>query len=312
MPRAYIEPKYKYSGEVATIALPGSSNPNDAEHNPTAVWREGLIELANDNICFFPTIALPDRGNKHDERNGNRITVNTIRWKLNVRLLPRFLPQYGCPFFNKQENIDYSPIDPLLVSPSTVPQAGNEFSASQQRWFKFRLLAVQFEDGLQMDKKQFYMWFYSTFCPISTDMGFEGATPERPCLIVNRPISVHSNVLRMTTAWTGKFNILMDRCFTVYSTRPAVSFDLTIPLNKQYRFEETVTPDSPLLSPNIWLALMPPQSMLTDIDPLSSVQYDYCRTTQVNIHGVGAVRLADPSVPLVQLFSWSKLSYTDL
>lgn len=307
MPRAYIEPKYKYSGELFTFNLPGQGNPNDEQHNPNSVYREAMIANNNDQICFFPNITLPDRGNKHDERNGNRITVNTIRWKLCLRLTPRFLPQAGCPFFNKQDAVNYGT---PLVDPSLTPQRTADFF-TQQRWFKFRLLAIQFEDGLQMDKKNFYLWFYSTFCPISTDMGYTGVTPERPAMICNRPISVHSNVLRMTTTYTGKFNILMDRCFTMYSSRPIMSFDLTIPLNKQYRFQETVEPDSPLISPNIWLALLPPQQLLTDMDPVSAHQYDYCRSTTGTAHA-GPVRLADPEIPFVQCFSWAKLSYTDL
>lgn len=308
MPRAYIEPKYKYSGQLSIMYLPNIPPPDIGDFNPNCIWREALINNPDDtSILFAPTIALPKRGSKHDERNGNRITVNTIRWKMTLRLYPTFLSQRGCPFYRQLVGHTYGN---YKVYEETL-QNGASYNMSPPRWFKFRLFAVQFEDGLTMNRTMFYQWFYSTFCPLSTDLGFDAnAPPDRPVRITNRPISVHSNVLRMTTNWTGKFNILMDKCFTLYSNKPAINFDLTIPLNKPYKFQEGDDAETPLLSPNIWLVLMPPQQMLTDMDPVSCAQYEYCRRTTVSQNDT--TLLTGQPIPFLDIMSWAKLSYTDL
>lgn len=245
MPRYPIEPKFTYAqGHDAFFFNASSAVGNNGNVYNTAT----LDTTSTANSPFaFPTYSLPGRGNNHNQRHGNRITITSIRTKLNIVMTPQLCANTNSTPF-------YTPVR---------TDANYANNSAIKRFMKMRYFVVQFDDDLPITPSVLSKWFYSTFCyfrnPETTVVD-----PE------NAPISVHSNVLRITTPFTAKFNILCDRCFTLVSNRPSVSFDITVPLNKQYIFEEGT---DTLVHPNIWQFVLPPLNWEVDVDPLTYVQY---------------------------------------
>lgn len=245
MPRYPIEPKFTYSQGSEQFFFPTKTNVG----NNGNIYSKASLEtetVSSSPFCF-PTYVLPERGNNHNQRHGNRITVTSIRTKINIVLRSDFCA-----------DTSYSPFDYLDPLEQTYTN-----DTAIKRFMKMRYVVVQFDDDLVITPQVLSQWFYSTYCY------FRAPTTEITDL-VDAPISVHSNVLRITTPFTAKFNILTDRCFTVVSSRPSISFDITVPLNKQYIFEEGT---DNLIHPNIWQFVIPPLNWLVDVDPLTYQQY---------------------------------------
>lgn len=245
MPRYPIEPKFTYSqgGEYIWFPLLSNKGKNANIYNTTTL---SATSLGDSPFCF-PVYTLPERGNNHNQRHGNRITITSIRTKINLSLYPEFC---SCT--------SYSPFDYTNSSEHTYT---NE--PAQKRFMKMRYFVIQFDDDLVINPQVLSQWFYSTYC-------YYRNPAEAITDATDAPISVHSNVLRITTPFTAKFNILCDRCFTVVSSRPSISFDITVPLNKQYIFEEGT---DTLIHPNIWQFVVPPLNWEVDVDPLTYQQY---------------------------------------
>lgn len=244
MPRYPLEPKFTYAQGYHDFYFPKYSssgvNGNIYDNNIMATTSQ------SDSPIGFPQYTIPSRGNNHNERHGNRITITSIRTKLNIVMQPNFCSiTSDNPFALHSSSSTYTNASPI------------------KRFMKMRYFVVQFDDDLVITPAVIAQWFYSTYCYFrNAPTGFTDP--------VDAPISVHSNVLRITTPFTAKFNILCDRCFTLVSSRPSVSFDITVPLNKQYIFEEGT---DNLIHPNIWQFVMPPLNLSVDVDPLTRIQY---------------------------------------
>lgn len=204
-----------------------------------------------DGGIFRPEIKLPSLGNTHTHRRGNRITVTSIRLKLHLRLPPRW-----CYAFQPNTSPVTDTFEPDIRMAST-----------NKRFFKFRFMVVQFNDDTVVTDNLIATWFFRTYCYFKNDTRLD---VQQPAVVCTEPISVHSNILRLTTNYTGKFNILMDKPITITSRSPLQTFDITIPLNRSYVFDE-IDADK-LLFPNIHLFILPPLNWEADMDPLSAYE----------------------------------------
>lgn len=270
MPRYPLEPKFTYSQGQVSFSLPKTS---DKGYNGNIYGSDLLNATDSTNPIATPVYTLPGRGNNHSQRHGNRITITSIRTKLNFVLSP--------PFCANTENYNpfYSPLREYYTYYGGYPC---------KRFFKFRYFVVQFDDDLEVTKKVLSEWFYSTYCL------FKEPT-EQHAQANQYPISTHSNVLRITTPYTAKFNILCDKSFTLVSNRPSVSFDITLPLNKSFIFEEDT---DNLIHPNIWQFIVPCLNWFVDVDPLTSTQY--------------AQDPRSSSYVFCDMYYWTKLNFIDL
>lgn len=282
MTRFPIEPHFVYSQGFDTTTFPS--------------WNGYHVEnaRANGNIynettfvqnVFLPNINLPALGNTHTHRRGNRITVTTIRTKIHMVLNPRW-----CSVFRPNTSPGSTHFTDLEMSTPAI-----------KRFFKCRFMVVQFNDELHIDAEEIGKWFYATYCWFMNDYD-----QEADANYINQPISVHSNILRLTTPYTGKFNILMDRPITITSTRPQQVLDVNIPLNKSFVFDE----DDPtkLLFPNIWAFILPPLNFYTDVDPLTAYQLkDWYAKPESSV-----ATQADSQFPFLQTMYFAKLNFVDL
>lgn len=246
MSRFPIEPHFVYSQGSDTIVLPSWQQQHASDpYMPNSNLYDSVT--IQDNI-FLPEIQLPSLGNTHTHRRGNRITVTSIRVKLSLRMAARWCYAY-------QPNNDPSS---EKYTDTQLPQL-----APARRFFKMRFMVVQFNDDMTITPLEIAKWFFRTYCYFKNDERHIQSN-DYPC---EEPVSVHSNIMRLTTPYTGKFNILMDKPFTWYTSNPLNQLDINIPLNKSFVFSEEE--QDKLLFPNIWMFMLPPLNMLTDMDPLT-------------------------------------------
>lgn len=283
MTRFPIEPHFVYSQGYDTTTFPSWN-----EYNQYMGHANGNLYNMDSftGRVFKPQINLPALGNTHTHRRGNRITVTSIRTKIHINLDPRWCSIYrdtSVPIGQQFENMYQN-------------------APAVKRFFKCRFMVVQFNDELEITETELGKWFHATYCYFMNPAYNPPAPADN---YLNYPISVHSNILRLTTPYTGKFNILMDKPFTLVSTRPQQLIDVNIPLNKSYVFDE----DDPtkLLFPNIWMFILPPLNVLTDMDPLTSIQLRnwYNKETVDDNDKINVF-------PFIQIYWFAKLNFVDL
>lgn len=240
MPKVRLDSKFTYWNGSDTLYLPSYS----AAPLNFNIYAKSEFSTVHPPM-ITPVTVLPTLGNSHSERHGNRITVTSVRWKSIIKLEPDFLRAGYNPFTTATE--------------STVPNPPNRF-------FKLRYMLIQWDNDYagQIDEAFIYKWFKMTYCwwrePVAATTDVE-----------DMPVSVHSNILHETTELTSKFNILCDKCMTISTKKPQLSIDITIPLNKNYLFDE----DDPttLIYPCYSLFILPPLAYPVDMDPMTAYQF---------------------------------------
>lgn len=283
MPRLRLEPKFTYRQECEYFyQFPYSSSGEQYQTREKLEAKDnnpGVMYFLNSSFgtslispFFFPQVNLPGKGNGHNLRNGNRITVTSIHWK--CTLTPsQYLP------LNMKQIIQYAPSDMKQVP------CNNMF------FMKMRYMLVQFDDDLVMTDATIYKWFKDTFCFCTAQAG-------SPIESDPYPVSVHSNVMRLTTPWISKFQILTDRRFVITNKHPQIDIDVTIPIKRQYIFDENETqPNLGLITPNIMLFIIGPLNWQTDVDSITRLNF---ADGFFNNH------------PLFSVHSWTKLNFIDL
>lgn len=275
MPKVRLDSKFTYSNTQGTIKIPG--HPNDRPDNWN-IYAPSDFDVSANNPIVCPVTALPALGNNHNQRHGNRITVSSVRWQSLIRLNEAFLYP------------SYNPLSDSATSHSTPDPP--------QRFFKLRYMLVQFDNDYadEINERFLHKWFMRTYCRFTTIAGSEPTTIEE---YEKMPVSVHSNVLHETTPYTSKFNVLCDKCLTLYSSKPQIALDITIPLNKTYLFEEGT--NDGLIYPCLWMFILPPLNLLSDVDPITKNQIYLWQT------GSGAL-----SYPLFDIDNFTKLNFIDL
>lgn len=246
MPKVRLDSKFTYFNSSDTLYFP-SYSAHPLNYN---IYTKDEFATVHPPVVT-PEAQLPELGNNHNQRRGNRITVTSIRWKSIITLNQDFLRAGYNPFTTNEE--------------STVPNPPN-------RWFKFRYMLVQWDNDYndQINEAFLYRWFKMTYC-------WYREPDTRTTDVEDMPVSVHSNILHETTELTSKFNILCDKCMVLSTRKPEISLDITIPLNKNYLFDED-DPDT-LIYPCIWMFILPPLSYTVDIDPITKIQYNNYQAT---------------------------------
>lgn len=325
MPRFIVPPKYVYGSSQGTLYIPFPSGTNaDAKK----WWLNGMIphptNFVSGSSLFMPEAPIPIKGadSTHD-RVHSKITVTSIRWKFTFEL--RYLIQHAGTLVPTNWS---AASDSALVNqfPRAVDYTGatgtNELRPIQipknpQQSYKFRYMMVEFDEDINIDYKQIFLWFYSTYCSYRPNSFYEGteltekfplpgSTPTTSNTIP-APTSVHSNVMRMTTPWTGKFKILADKCFMITSMRPRVSIDITVPINRVFTFADdwqySTLPSNTVLSPHIYCFVLPPLSYEQDLSAYEKYQIDNLISSAATLSSTSAY---------IDYVSWMKLNFVDL
>lgn len=276
MPKVRLDSKFCYWNGYKTIFLNGNAS-LDTNGN---FFNLNMFDSQVTSPIIMPETVLPDIGNNHNQRHGNRITVSSVRWKSIISLNPDFV------------NLE-NPFSKYQPSPPATPvQADWRIP----RFFKMRYMLVQWDNDYvdQISDEFIYRWFKMTYCwyrPQANEF----------TEYYDNPVSVHSNILHETTELTSKFNILCDKCITLTNSKPQISLDITIPLNKNYLFDED-DPDT-LIYPCLSLFILPPLSFIVDTDPVTKAQYEDFIDNHPGQH---------MDVPLYSVENFTKLNFIDL
>lgn len=283
--RAIVSPKFTYGQNWGVIRLRRTESTTDA-------WKNGMFDYSElestdalTNYIFLPTIAYPAIGNGHSTRKSNRITVSSVRVKMHFVLRYDMLTRFS-----------------FLSVAMTGLDKNTNLPLNPTMFMKFRLFLISVDDDIEVTPAKLLNWFYATHCLYKPPIAAEVLKGPKDADVTTSPgpTSVHSNVLRVTTDWTGKFNVLADRKFSISPRHPCFDIDMTIPLKKEFVFDEDYSANSKLLYPKLYLFILPPLSYEVDVDPAT---YDYCKHQN----------LANKQVlSIFDTYCWSKLNFVDL
>lgn len=282
--RAVVSPKFTYGQGYNYLQIVRTATSTDASKNGMFDYSARTpVELEQN--CIMPPIAFPAIGNGHSARKSNRITVSSIRVKMTFQMNGEFLLRFHWLATQSYQIGQYTkvPLNPTM-------------------FLKCRLFLISVDDDIEMTREKLFNWFYSTHCLYRYPTVDEVLNGPSVSTITTAPgpTSVHSSVLRTTTDWTGKFNVLADRKFTIRPTKPQFDIDMTIPLRKEYVFDEKYDETSELLYPKLYLFILPPLSYEVDVDPYTAA---YAKST-------AADQTFNPICFYV--YSWCKLNFVDL
>ena len=315
MPRFIVPPKYVYSQASGRmkIILPrfyaaGSTTDRDrASQNGMFPYLTGTSTFLDNYLLCAPVPELPTIGNGHEHRSHSRITVTSIRWKLTLELNWSIV-NAACLYSDSVIPDDYD----VFPTPATA-----QWPRNPGQFYKFRYMMVQFDEDLPVNPGSILNWFYSTYCfykqPTVEPEAQDPTTSNYEQLkygVVPGPISVHSNILRVTTPWIGKFNVLADKCFTITSTRPRVSIDLTIPINKVYQWDDETDDfytSGALVRPHIYCFVLPPLSYDQDVGEFERRLFHY-----VSVNNVSGYNPSTAGYDYLTWNSWMKLNFVDI
>lgn len=181
-----------------------------------------------DNGIIVADIDYPTRGTTQRQRTKDKLYVSSIHWKGTIKKSAKL----------SRKNLDTS---------STTDQIPYDM----MQFFKFRMFVVRWKnlEGVSVPKYDLLAWFKRTYIYTGTD--------------ANNPPSVHERMMRMSTEYTGKFDILMDRPFIFPAKRDQLDFEFIIPVKDRFCFNEE---SEQLVSPAISIFIMSPLNRFTDID----------------------------------------------
>lgn len=279
--RAIVSPKFTYGQDYKYCRLFLGTNSSNSYKNGMFDYDQQANVMPS--IVIMPPIEFPVCGNGHSCRKSNRITITSIRIKMTFQMQSDILVRTS------------------LFTQNIVPSAQDaNLPLNPQLFMKFRLFLIQVDDDIDITEKKILNWFYATHCYYRSPTVEEVVNgPTSTTLTTSPPpVSVHSNVLRLTTPWTGKFNVLADRKFTVKTTKPQFDIDMTIPLRKEYVFDEDYSLNSKLLYPKLYCFILPPLSYEVDVDPYTT---DWCKETSTG-----------KNENVFNVYSWTKLNFVDL
>lgn len=298
MPRFIVPPKYVYSQSSGELKIP-VPNSNYKALGGNNGMLDFLTNYSGNMIA--PTPVLPSVGNNHDDRSHSKITVTTIRWKLTVELKPNIVEQ-GTAFNENSSAVNFP----------KFPTGITQYPTNPNQFYKFRYMMVEFDEDLAINEHAILSWFYSTYCfyrepTVAPKCPLPTVDPTTTNCIPG-PISVHSNIMRITTPWIGKFKILADKCFEITANRPRVSIDMTIPVNRVYTWNDELLSyeqDSYLITPHIYCFVLPPLSYEQDM----SIQ-DKRQAAWLNASG-STITIGTKQV-FATWTSWFKLNFIDI
>lgn len=328
MPRFIVPPKYKYTQSHGTTYLPWTGSTSGTGPKtwvnqrmfPYAATFDTETVLSNYPSIIMPEMPTISRGNGTDERTHSKITVTNVRWKFSMQLNIEMLNRGSWLPLNVLEGVTSSTFDYFPYAADYTGTTGDiiyrpiQWPPNPGMLYKFRYFMVEFDEDIAINIPKIYNWFFSTYCQFrdqrTTPFAPLPNVAVTPNNLVPAPISVHSNVMRMTTPWTGKFKILADRCFVLTANRPRVSIDVTIPVNRVFTYGDDwqyqTLPENTVLTPHIYCFILPPLSMEQDVGAVDAhlteeaVVSDSHPTSSMNY------------IPFIDWTSWMKFNFVDI
>lgn len=148
----------------------------------------------------------------------------------------------------------------LYINPTVLL---NTYSHGQlmDTWFNFRIMTVKFKQ--QMSTTDIARWYRQSHIYYRT-ANTGGA--------VSYPVQSNwMDKLRESSPWTGSFEILYDKKFTVNKVKSAIQMNIKVPFNGQVNFDNTSNrPTSDQGFSNIYTFLISPSNTWLDMDPVST------------------------------------------
>lgn len=226
-----IPQKYTYGNNYKSMDLQRKANKDFTDN-------VDRYEIQS-NTCYididFPTQQPPTEAPKRNYRVGDAIKVTT--WHTHGKIQLKY--------------------NDFLTGPNGSSYAGYApWPWNTQMFMNFRLFAVEVDVGQTFDAvawfKDIHNWV--TWLP-----------PTSPTSEAELPVyTVHEKMLRKTTTWTGKYRVLIDRPFKITSKSTNLDFQIEIPFNRRFEWQEGTTTGKPRI-PNIYVFIMGPMSSL-DVD----------------------------------------------
>lgn len=329
MPTVRIEKKYTYNQTSGKLTLPypvmRTAQPGDAWNK----WVENgmipylpLVQTSPDlkyiAVCE-PT--FPERGNTNQDRVHSSIKVLSIHWIMHMYLNPRVWTEGQLVSFSHAD-AGFANNPPYLRKfPFATDYTGTTSSnivrpisqpVNKQQVFHFRFLVVEFDEDVAIYPAKLLNWFYSTFTMYKSHTHVPSLpTPSVQPTAANTtppPVSVQAKVMRITTPWVGKFNILADKQFCLSSSSPMQKIDLKIPINKTFKFDDdqffTDLGVNYLLYPHIYAFILPPLSYETDFGYWDAIQLQQAEQNSCTMDA--------HYIDLCNYHSWAKLKFVDI
>lgn len=328
MPTVRIEKKYTYNQTSGKITVPVPVDRGDTSYNWNKWVNNGMIPYLplvgitpSTNYLALCEPKFPERGSTNQDRVHSSIKVLSIHWILHFYLNPRVWQEGQFVSFSKAPDAFANSPAYLRKFPYATDYTGTTSSnivrpisqpANKQQVYHFRFLVVEFDEDLAIYPAKILNWFYSTFTMYRNN--FETPSLPTPATAptysntIPPPVSVQSKVMRITTPWVGKFNILADKQFCLSASSPMQKVDLKIPINKTFKFDDdqffTDLGVNYLLYPHIYAFILPPLSYETD--------FGYWDAIQLQQSNLNSDYTDSSHVDLCNYYSWAKLKFVDI
>lgn len=290
--------KYTYNQEQFNVEMTFDNTIDDRFDNCYTVPKH----TQPDKWLFTPSVVIPERGAFHNQRIGDKIKITSIRWNLRIKNYKAFWNKSQIEnlhtdttgnilrtFARTHDQSASLPIIPNSAQTSVQHlQTQPNFNLRYDGFSKWRIFVIDFDrEFANMTAADLMQWFMETYC-------YDTESTPADDYWYEHSVSTHESLMRVTTPWTGRFRILLDKKFSLSDAKTDANISLTIPINKTYEFEED---SNNLLYPNLRVFLLPPMSWVSDIDlpsaMLMSKIQDGATKTLWHIHSFTKVNFID-------------------
>lgn len=228
MPRYPVDPHYTYNASSKLFKLPHI-------YNSSSVTQLNWEDVYNNIHIFTPTWPTP-AGRAPAGRTTNKCMLSSISI-------------HGTLFLSKGMMV----LTPTAVSDPSYPV---NFPISTKFSSSWRFMVIKWNPYLnqtQPTQAEIADWYYRTF------VCYTSLVDETSYSHANNP-SAHCNLMRMSTDYTGTFQIVADKRFWLTADKPRVEISWQIPLNERATFDPDATDALPPITPLYSIVIIPPFS----------------------------------------------------
>ena len=234
MPRYPVDPHYTYSNIFKIFKIPHYSSSADLVSS----------DVINNIHIFSPTWPTP-AGRAPAGRTTNKCMLSSI----------------------SIHGVLHAATDVLRITPfglaSELTNETTQYPTNKVFTSAWRFMVIKWNPYLnqsQPTQQDIFLWFYHTFVYYGE---YALETDEQP----NKP-SAHCNLMRMSTDYTGTFQIIADKRFWLTADKPRVEISWQVPLNERATFDPDATDAVPPVTPLYSVVIIPPFS-LDDFDQIT-------------------------------------------
>lgn len=277
MPRYQIDPKYTYSGKVLTFPIPWLECKTQYSHQQDY--------LAASTKVIDPLWPVLDKYASSDypsnaRRSGSKVQMTSLRLKGTIHIHHKFLQQL------------------VLRTDEFVYKDHAQLPSITYQFFNMRFLLIKWSPTFSGDSVDTYVrdWFVRSFV-------YYGAGGQ--VYNFDRVPSTHEKLMRMSTEYTGQFQILADKCFTLTSKHPSLDVDWVIPLRERLSWDPESADGEPTKpqQPRFSIVVLGPYNVYLDMDP----------TTRQIAMSNSKADIADADMNEFAIFQYIlKMNYIDL